>query len=239
MGIDIGVCMMEAERAACRPFREEIVRVHVNDHTGLEDVLEYDEKVELDIAKTLFDDWEAFMKRNRLNAEADAVYMAKVKKDDDRAILAPHVTRFCTGWVVMTGLDEDVKARALAACDGNKVTGWDMLDFTEVNDKCANCPLSWDKGRGCIGAYGPDTTKLPEIAAKYGCDIVASAPECAKSGKVYTKDDGEQLLRECAILKEKLPEEGKMMVRRYGGPVERLEAVAKVAIEEGCGFFFF
>ena len=40
MGIDIGVCMMEAERAACRPYRSNIVKVHVKDYTGLEDILE-------------------------------------------------------------------------------------------------------------------------------------------------------------------------------------------------------
>ena len=56
-----------------------------------------------------------------------------------------------------------------------------------------------------------------------------------KNGVLFEGD----MMKECSILKEKLPEEGKLMVRRYGGPVERLEAVAKVAIEEGCGFFFF
>ena len=44
---------------------------------------------------------------------------------------------------------------------------------------------------------------------------------------------------EVEILNKALPEEGKMMVRRYSGPVERLEAVARISVEEGCGFYFF
>lgn len=239
MGIDIGICMMEAERAACRPYREEIVKVHLSEEKGFEDVLEYDEKVDLDTAKGLFEDWDAFMKRNRLNAESDAAYMSKIKKDEDREILSGHVTRQCTGWVIMENVPESRRDAVLGACDGNKVTGWDMLAFDQMNEKCASCPLSWDKGRGCIGAYGPDTTKLPEIAEKYGCPIIASAPESAKTNRIFTKEDASKLLEECAVLKEKLPEEGKMMVRRYGGPVERLEAMAKACSEEGCGFFFF
>lgn len=41
------------------------------------------------------------------------------------------------------------------------------------------------------------------------------------------------------VLREALPVEGKMMVRRYSGPVDRMEAVARIAKSEGCGFYFF
>ena len=36
-----------------------------------------------------------------------------------------------------------------------------------------------------------------------------------------------------------LPEEGKVYVRRYGGVLERLDAVADICVKEGCGFVFF
>ena len=56
---------------------------------------------------------------------------------------------------------------------------------------------------------------------------------------ILSPEEAEELLKECGILKDALPVEGKMMVRRYSGPVERMEAVARVSISEGCGFYFF
>ena len=121
----------------------------------------------------------------------------------------------------------------------DRLTGWDMLSFDEMNEMCANCPLSWDKGRGCIGAFGPDNSLLPEIAGRHGCGIVASVPDAVKEGRRFTPEDAKELLREVEVLRAALPEEGKMMVRRYSGPVDRMEAVAKISVSEGCGFFFF
>ena len=138
----------------------------------------------------------------------------------------------------MENLPESKRADAISNAD-DRVTGWDQLDFDEMSDICSNCKLSWDKGRGCIGAFGPDNSLLPEIASRHGCDIVASVPKSVEEGKRYTSKDAEQLLKETEILTAALPEEGKMMVRRYSGPVERMAAVAKVCMDQGCGFFFF
>ncbi len=240
MGINIGICEMEADSAPCRGLRSNIVKVHVKDTKGFEDIMEYDEVVELDAAKTAVGDWDAFIKRNRINPETDAVYMDKVKKDEDKAILAPLAERVCTGWVVMEGLSDDVSKKVLSASDEeDRLTGWDMLSFDEMTEMCAACPLSWDKGRGCIGAFGPDNSLLPEIAGRHGCRIVASVPDSVKDGKKFTSEDGAELLKEVEILRAALPEEGKMMVRRYSGPVDRMEAVARISVREGCGFYFF
>lgn len=240
MGINIGICEMEAENARCRELRSDIVKVHVEDCAGVEDLMEYDMVVPLEKARDAVGDWEAFLKRNRINAETDAVYMDKVKKDEDRKVLEPLADRVCTGWIRMEGLSDADKQRALSrAGDEDRLTGWDELSFDEMNEMCANCPLSWDKGRGCIGAFGPDNSLLPEIAGRHGCSIVASVPQSVKDGKRFTSADAEQLLKEVEVLKIALPEEGKMMVRRYSGPVERMEAVAKISASEGCGFFFF
>jgi len=240
MGINIGICEMEAKNSACKDLRSDIIKVHVDDTKGLEDILQYDELVDLDTAKGAVEDWEAFIKRNRINAETDAVYICKVKKDEDLAVLKPLAKKVCTGWVVMDGLSEDQKKRALAvAGKDDTITGWDQLEFDEMNEMCAKCPLSWDKGRGCIGAFGPDTSKLPEIAAKHGCPITASAPESAKTQKKFTPEDAEALLKEVEVLKKALPEEGKVFVNRYMGPVERMEAVAKISVAENCGWYFF
>ncbi len=240
MGINIGICETEAPSAPCRELRGNIVKVHLEDPSGFEEHMEYDVKVDLDTAKEAVGDWDAFIKRNRINPETDAVYMDKVKKDDDRALLEPLAQRVCTGWIVVEGLPEDVRGQVLErAGSEDRLTGWDMLSFDEMNEMCANCPLSWDKGRGCIGAFGPDNSLLPEIAGRHGCPIVASVPDAVREGKRFTSEDAEELLREVAVLREALPEEGKMMVRRYSGPVDRMEAVAKISVSEGCGFFFF
>ncbi|MBP5735415.1 MAG: hypothetical protein J6W53_06335 [Candidatus Methanomethylophilaceae archaeon] len=240
MGINIGICEMEAKNASCRELRSTIVRVHVESDKGFEDIAEYEEIVELDKAKKAVGDWEAFIKRNRINEETDAVYMTKVKKEEDIKLLQPLAKKVCTGWIPMEGLSEGRKEQVLKACGKDDIiTGWDQLEFDEMNELCAKCPLSWDKGRGCIGAFGPDTSKLPEIAAKYNCPITASAPQSAKSQKKFTPADAEALLKEVAVLRDALPKEGKVYVNRYGGPVDRMEAVAKISVAEGCGWYFF
>lgn len=240
MGVNIGICEMEAKNALCRELRSDLIRVHVDDPAGFEDVVQYEEIVDLDTAKKKVGDWAAFIKRNRINEETDAVYMSKVKKDEDIKLLQPYAKKVCTGWIMMEGIPEERRQEILkVASKDDVITGWDQLEFDEMNDTCAKCPLSWDKGRGCIGAFGPDNSKLPEIAAKYGCDIIASAPKAAKSHKIFTSEDAEQLLKEVEIVKDALPKEGKIYVNRYKGPVERMEAVAKISVSEGCGWYFF
>ena len=240
MGINIGICEMEAKNALCKELRTTLVKVHVNKIDGLEDIVQFEEIIDLETAKKKVGDWEAFIKRNRINAETDAVYLSKVKKEEDIALLKPLAKKVYTGWVIMDGLPEDKKEEVLKRTGNDDVvTGWDNLEFDEMNELCSKCPLSWDKGRGCIGAFGPETSKLPEIAAKYDCPITASALTSAKAQKKFTPADAEQLLKEVEILKEALPKEGKVFVNRYKGPVERMEAVAKISVAENCGWYFF
>jgi hypothetical protein len=240
MGISIGIKETEAKSALCRELRVNVIRVRVDDISGMENLAGYDDVVTLDDAKSVVGDWEAFLKRNRINAETDAVYMDKVKNEDDVKLLKPKAKRVSTGWVDMDKVSGAQKDKVLAASKKeNRLTGWDMLSFDEMNEMCQKCKLSWDKGRGCIGSFGPDDSLLPGIAEKRGCKIVASVPEGAKSGRIYTPSDAKTLLEEIEVLTKALPEEGKMMVRRYSGPLERMEAVAKISVSEGCGFYFF
>lgn len=240
MGINIGICETEAPSAPCRELRANIVKVHLDDPTGYEQYMERDVKVDLETARQAVGDWDAFIKRNRINPDTDAIYIDKVKKEEDRAVLEPLSESVCTGWITTEGLPGDLKDEVISkASPEDRLTGWDMLSFDEMNEMCANCPLSWDKGRGCIGAFGPDNSLLPEIAGRHGCGIVASVPDAVKEGRRFTSEDAKELLREVEVLRAALPEEGKMMVRRYSGPVDRMEAVAKISVSEGCGFFFF
>ncbi len=240
MGISIAICEKDAPSASCASLKKDVKKVYVNDVSVFGDAAEYDTLVSLEDAKALFSDFDAFIKRNRINEETDAIYLDKVKKDDDLAILEPKSVKKYTGWVKTEGLSEDLMIRAIELSKPeDRVTGWDLLDFDQMNDMCANCPLSWDKGRGCIGAYGPDNSLLPGIAEKYDCPIVASAPEGAKTGRMYTSAEAAEMKKEVEKLQSVLPDEGKMAVRRYAGPLERLGAVAEISAKEGCNFYFF
>ena len=56
-----------------------------------------------------------------------------------------------------------------------------------------------------------------------------------REGALLSPGDKEEVAKITAVL----PDEGKVFVRRYGGVLERLDAVADVCIKEGCGFIFF
>lgn len=239
MGINIALCETEAVNAPCRELKLTVVKAKV-EGKEFEPYMDIDEVVSLEDAEKAVGDMEAFLKRNRINAETDAIYMEKVKKDEDRALLAQYVKKVPTGWVDLTKMDAATKEKALAA--GNKndvVTAWDQVEFDDMNEMCTNCALSWDKGRGCMGSFGPETSKLPEIARKYNCPIIGAVFENAKEMKRLSPEDAKAVLKEAEILGPALAEEGKMAVHRYSGPLERVAAVAKTAAEQNCGFYFF
>ena len=135
MGISVAICELEAKSAPCKEYKTSIVKALVEDVSGLEDIVEIDEYVTLEDARKLFSDWETFIKRNRINEEADAIYMVKVKNDDDKAKLTPFVKKKFTGWVALEGLDDAKREEVLKRSKReNRITGWDMLDFDEMND---------------------------------------------------------------------------------------------------------
>ena len=99
MGINIGICETEAKNALCRELKQTYHKVKLDDIKGFEDAVSYDEFVPLDEAKKIFPDWEGFMKRNRINAETDAIYLDKIKKEDDLELLKKESKRVSTGWI--------------------------------------------------------------------------------------------------------------------------------------------
>lgn len=239
MGINIAVCETEAERAPCREYKLKVVSAKV-EGKEFEQYMDTNEIVSLADAEKAVGDMEAFRKRNRLSDDITAVYLEKVKKDDDVAKLKPYAKKVPTGWVIFDRMPGDMKKKALEK--GNKddrVTAWDNVGFDEMKEMCANCPLSWDKGRGCIGAFGPDNSKLPEIAERHGCPIIGAVPEEAKEMKRLSPEEAKKVLAEVEKLRPALVEEGKMAVHRYSGPLDRIEAAAKVAVNENCGMYFF
>jgi hypothetical protein len=120
----------------------------------------------------------------------------------------------------------------------NLLTQWATIPLDETNVICSKCRMSWDKGRGCIGSFGPENSQLPEIARKYNLTIVSKVPELARSREKLSPQDAMELVRECKVLKDKLELEGKGPARRYGGVVERMEAMASLCAQNGMRFYF-
>lgn len=239
MGINIAISETESPVAPCREAKLTYVAAHVRPGE-FEDLQGRDEVVSLEDAAKAVGDMDAFFKRNRINPESDAVYMDKVKKDEDRDLLRPYAKSVPTGWVDLTRLDR-AKADEVyeASIKSDAVTEWMRVEFDEMSETCSKCPLSWDKGRGCMGSFGPDNSKLPEIAEKAGCPIVASVPESVRTGKRFPKEDAQALLKEVELLRPALVADSKMAVHRYSGVLDRLQAAAEACVKGQCGFYFF
>ncbi len=231
---------LDSDNSLCKNAKMTIIMVHLDSIGGLEEYAEYDLVIPVEIVKEVFgDSWEQFLKRNRLNDEQELVYLEKVKRKADREALIPRAEKRYTGWLIMKDLPPEVREEVISR-KGNEdvLTEWDMLSFDEMNETCASCPLSWDKGRGCIGTFGPGNSLLPDMAKRHSCDIIAGAPEAVAEGSVFSPEDARRLLDEVELLREKLPEEGKMMVRRYSGVLERLERLAQVCSKHETRFYF-
>lgn len=240
MGISMAICELDTDVSLCKVGKMNVLKARLDSIQGWEAFAEYDEMVETAEAKKIFGgDWEAFLKRNRLDGEQDSLYLEKVKKEEDLKKLQPVAKRSYTGWVLLEKLPAGRKAEAISkAGPDNLLTGWDCVSFDEMNATCAKCGMSWDKGRGCIGTFGPDNSQLPEIAKKYNCKIIGSVPDMAKAQTKMKHEDAKALAEECKVLKEKLPLEGKNMVRRYSGVVERLEILADLCGKNQVRFYF-
>ncbi len=240
MGINIAIRETECSSALCREKKLRIVRVMVGHPENFGEASEVLRTVSKEKATNVIEDWETFLKRNKLSKDTETVHMDLLVDENDISKLDSIAEDSYSGWVDLNGLDPSSQDRAVAdSLPENRTTEWELVSFNDMKEICATCEVSWDKGRGCMGTFGPDNSLLPEIAGRYGCAITASVPDGASSGRTYTPEDAVQLLREVEILREALPEEGKMMVRRYSGPVDRMEAVAKISIDEKCGFYFF
>jgi hypothetical protein len=240
MGVSIAICELDTDASACKNAKTSILKVNLKEVTGFESCAEFDLMVPIAAAKTAFgSEFEAFAKRNRVDAEAETIYLEKVKNDADKQKLTPLATKQYTGWIAVDNASADTQKRLLDLADpDNRLTKWDMLSFDEMGEACKKCSVSWDEGRGCIGTFGPDNSALPEIAAKYGCTIIASVPNAVKNKTLFTKEEAARMLEEIKVLREKLPLESKMMVRRYSGVLDRLEKVANISIKYGTRFYF-
>lgn len=240
MGISIAICELDSDESLCKEGKLSILKARLDNISGYEACADYDEVVPIaEAKKAMGNDWEAFLKRNRLDEDRESFLLAKVKNEADASKLKSAAGKEYSGWIDLSCLSPD-KAEAVKKMAGedNLMSQWNTIPLDETNAICGKCVMSWDKGRGCMGNFGPDNSQLPEIAAKYDCSIVASVPELAKSGRKLTPQEAEKLSAECKVLREKLPEEGKSPARRYGGVVDRLETVADLCASKGVRLYF-
>jgi hypothetical protein len=63
-------------------------------------------------------------------------------------------------------------------------------------------------------------------------------PASVESKKLFTVEDAAKLLEEIKVLRVKLPDEGKMMLRRYSGVLDRLEKMGNVCVTYKTRFYF-
>jgi len=241
MGISIAICELDAKDSLCSKQKQQLYKVLVKDGTGFEKGMEYDVFVPTDKAKKAVGNWEDFMKRNKFKKEPTEVYIDKLKDEDDIKKLSAIATKEPTGWVVLSKLSAADQKKAIdLSDDDDRVTEWDRVEQDEMTEICAKCKCSWDKGRGCMGDFGPANSMIPVFAEKHGCKILAEVVKSSETGKRYTPADAKALIKEVDVLIKEIPNEdkGKMYMNRYSGVLERLKEMAKVSIDQNCGFYF-
>ena len=242
MGLNMAITELESTKSLCREKKMTMAKAYVSDPEKWAGLVEVDRVVDLKRARDKLgsEKVDEILKRSRAKVEGDELYMEKVKDPADQKALEPFVDEIKTNWIVMSNVPKQRRDEVLkAAVPEDSVTEWDLLEFDEMYETCARCGLSWDNKKGCVGNFGPSTSPVPDLAKKFKLNILSKVDDLASSKKVLTSKDADTLLKEVAVLRERTPEEGKMMVRRIDGTLKRLEAMASCSKEYGVGFYFF
>ena len=242
MGLNMAITELESDKALCKGKKLSVVKVFLEDPSRWEKIVEVDRIVDLKKAadKLGKDKVDAFIKKSKLKVEGDELYLEKVKDENDRKMFEPFVKEVKTKWILMEKVPADQKKEVMAtAKKENTVTEWDLLEFDEMYATCGKCGLSWDNKKGCVGNFGPSASPVPELARKHGLSILSKVDQLADQRKILSSEDADELLKEVKVLREKAPAEGKVIVRRIEGTLNRLEAMAKCAKDYNVGFYFF
>ncbi len=242
MGLNMAITEIESDKALCKGKKLSTVKVFLDDPGRWEKHVEVDRVIDLKAAAAKLgqEKLDAILKKTRLKVEGDELYLEKVKDPEDQKTFAPFVKEVKTKWILVEKVPSgERKDLVNSAKKENTVTEWDLLEFDEMYATCGKCGLSWDNKKGCVGNFGPSGSPVPELAKKYGLNLLAKVNEAAEQRKIFTSKDADELLKEVKVLREKSPAEGKMIVRRIEGTLNRLEAMAKCAKDYNVGFYFF
>ncbi|HNU35419.1 MAG TPA: hypothetical protein PKJ15_02375, partial [Methanomassiliicoccales archaeon] len=142
MGVSIAICEIDSDCALCKIGKTTLLKVNLKDVSGFEDLAEFDLVVPISQAKLLMgENWEAFLKRNRLDPEMETLYLEKVKNEADRQLLTAESQKLYTGWISLDKVPADrMNALMEKAGKDDRLTGWDMLSFDDMAATCARCP---------------------------------------------------------------------------------------------------
>jgi len=242
MGLNMAITELETDKALCKTKKMTLAKVYVDDPARWAGLVEVDKVVDLKKASAKLgkEKLDAVLKKAKLAPEGDEIFLEKVKDAEDQKALGPFVNEVKTNWILVEKVPTDKKKDVFAAANKpNSVTEWDLVEFDDMYATCAKCGLSWENKKGCVGNFGPSGSPVPELAKKYGLSILSKVNELAEKKTVLTAKDAEKLLGEIKVLREKSPAEGKMIVRRIEGTLNRLEAMAKCSKEYDVGFYFF
>jgi hypothetical protein len=242
MGLNMALTELESDKALCKGKKLSVFKVFLEDPSRWEKIVEVDRIVDLKKAadKLGKDKVDEFIKKSKLKVEGDELYLEKVKDENYRKMFEPFVKEAKTKWILMEKVPADQKKEVVAAAKKeNTVTEWDLLEFDEMYATCGKCGLSWDNKKGCVGNFGPSASPVPELARKHGLSILSKVDQLAEQKKILSSKDADELLKEVKVLREKAPAEGKVIVRRIEGTLNRLEAMAKCAKDYNVGFYFF
>jgi hypothetical protein len=242
MGLNMAIMELESDKSLCKGKKLSTVKVFLDDPGRWEKHVEVEKIVDLKAAAAKLGQakLDEMLKKTRLKVEGDELYLEKVKDPENQKTLAPFVKDVKTKWVLVEKVPASERKDLVAAAKKeNTVTEWDMLEFEEMYATCGKCGLSWDNKKGCVGNFGPSGSPVPDLAKKYGLNLLAKVNEAAEAKKIFTSKDADELLKEVKVIREKSPAEGKMIVRRIEGTLNRLEAMAKCAKDYNVGFYFF
>ena len=243
MGHNMAITELDSDKALCKKKKMTIAKVRLADPGPFDQYVEVERKIDIPNAteKLGQDKMAEIFKRSRLRAvEVEEMSVEKIKDPADQKTLAPFVKEIKTGWIQMDKVPADKRkaVEALAKKD-DSVTEWDLVEFDDMYATCAKCEMSWDNKKGCVGNFGPSGSPVPDLAKKYGLNILAKVDDLASKKTVLTAKDAEKLLDEVKVIREKSPAEGKMTVRRIEGTLNRLESMGRCAKDFGVGFYFF
>lgn len=242
MGLNMAITELESDKALCKGKKLSVVKVFLEDPSRWDKIVEVDRIVDLKKAtdKLGKDKVDEFIKKSKLKVEGDELYLEKVKDENYRKMFEPFVKEVKTKWILMEKVPTDQKKDVVASAKKeNTVTEWDMLEFEEMYATCGKCGLSWDNKKGCVGNFGPSGSPVPELARKHGLSILSKVDQLAEQKKILSPKDADELLKDVKVLREKAPAEGKVIVRRIEGTLNRLEAMAKCSKDYNVGFYFF
>lgn len=231
---------LESDKSLCRDDKNKTLRVFLSDAGKFVQYCDKNGYIDLEAAENKLgtEKLAEIKKRNRVRSKGE-IMAEKIKEEKDLETLKPFTREETTEWVTLDLHPSKVQDEILnSGLIKDSINAWDARSFDEMYATCAKCELSWDKGRGCIATLIPSNSPLPEIAQKYRLNFIAKIPKYAEDGTVFDAKTAADLLSELEKLREKIPEEGKMMARRMSGAMDRLEALGKTSKEKGVRFYF-